>query len=367
MEDVSVDRVRNALEAVMHPEIEGHNLVDLGMIKDIVVEGSRVDITLALPFEKIPIKDDLVRSIRKAASALSDGLNIQVSTVEMTQKERAQFMAYSQGGGLSESHPENNIAHVVAVMSGKGGVGKSSVAGLLAVALHRQGYRVGVLDADITGPSIPKMFGVQQHPVGGPAGILPVGTKTGISLMSINLLLQSEDQAVIWRGPLISKAIQQFWHDIAWGDLDYLVVDSPPGLSALTTTLLRAVDTLIVPQQCSFTALYGLRELTTILQEIREVWGAAPEILGIVITMFRRTRHGTHIIEVVGERFGDVLFDTVIPLTVRLQEAPEYGLPIVEYEPQNPAAQAFEELAKEVVERCRAQNPPADLPPGTPS
>jgi Mrp family chromosome partitioning ATPase len=127
-------------------------------------------------------------------------------------------------------------------MSGKGGVGKSLVAGLLAVTLRRNGYQVGVLDADITGPSIPKMFFPNgARPGSGPAAILPAETRTGIRVMSINLLLESEDQAVIWRGPLISGAIRQFWTDVLWGDLDYLVVDLPPGTSDAALTVLQSL------------------------------------------------------------------------------------------------------------------------------
>jgi Mrp family chromosome partitioning ATPase len=126
-------------------------------------------------------------------------------------------------------------------MSGKGGVGKSSVAGLLASSLRRRGLEVGILDADITGPSIPKMFGVHQQPVGGLEGILPVESRLGIKLMSINLLLPDENQPVVWRGPLISRAIQQFWSDIAWGDLDVLVVDLPPGTSDASLTVTQSL------------------------------------------------------------------------------------------------------------------------------
>jgi len=347
MENVSVDRVRNALEGVMHPEIEGRNLVELGMIKDIVVENSRVDITLALPFEKIPIKDDLVRSIRKAVNALSDGLNVQVRTAEMTQKERAQFMTYSQGGDPLESHPENNIAYVIAVMSGKGGVGKSSVAGLLAVALRRQGYRVGVLDADITGPSIPKMFGAQQHPVGGPAGILPVGTKTGISLMSINLLLQSEDQAVIWRGPLISKAIQQFWHDIAWGDLDYLVVDLPPGTSDASLTVMQSIPLTGVVMVTTPQDLAGM--------VVRKAAGMAKQmgapILGLVENMSYATcpKCGTRI-EVFGPSQGERTGQRIgARFLGHLALDPELATRCDAGEIEDYAAAAFDPIAKKVI------------------
>jgi Mrp family chromosome partitioning ATPase len=137
--------------------------------------------------------------------------------------------------------PHNTIRHVVAVMSGKGGVGKSLVTGLLASALARVGQRVGVLDADVTGPSIPKLFGAHGPLMGGPLGIEPVESRTGIKLMSVNFLLDEEGQAVIWRGPLITSAIQQFWNEVHWGELDYLLVDLPPGTSDAALTVMQSL------------------------------------------------------------------------------------------------------------------------------
>ncbi len=147
------------------------------------------------------------------------------------------------------------VGKVIAVMSGKGGVGKSSVAALLAVSLRRAGNRVGVLDADITGPSIPRLFGITERPAIGPNGlILPVETKTGIEVISINLMLSNEDQPVIWRGPLISGAVKQFFTQVYWGNLDYLVVDLPPGTGDAPLTVLQSLplDGIILvasPQQ----------------------------------------------------------------------------------------------------------------------
>lgn len=135
----------------------------------------------------------------------------------------------------------NRVDHVVAVMSGKGGVGKSSVSAMLAVALRRAGKRVGLLDADITGPSIPRMFGLRQHPGMSPLGIVPPATARGIKVMSINLLLPQEDEAVIWRGPLIGSAIKQFWSDVYWGDLDILVIDLPPGTADAPLTVMQSI------------------------------------------------------------------------------------------------------------------------------
>jgi Mrp family chromosome partitioning ATPase len=134
----------------------------------------------------------------------------------------------------------NKIDHIVVVMSGKGGVGKSLVSSLVAIGLKRKGSEVGILDADITGPSIPKMFGLKVPPGGNESGILPVLTESGIEVMSINLFLPSEDDAVIWRGPLIGNVIKQFGEEVLWGKLDYLIVDLPPGTADAPLTLMQS-------------------------------------------------------------------------------------------------------------------------------
>jgi Mrp family chromosome partitioning ATPase len=237
---ITREQAMGALRQVMHPELE-RDLVELGMIQDVVVQDSRVSVSLALPFLEVPIADDLVRATREAVQKVDPALQVEVRPIEMSQRERAAFMARSQQGEPRPASTANEISHAVAVLSGKGGVGKSSVAALLAVALRRRGHRVGVLDADITGPSIPMMYGLHQQPVTSPLGILPVETVTGIKVMSINLLLASQDQAVIWRGPLISNVIKQFWSDVVWGKLDYLVVDLPPGTSDASLTVMQSI------------------------------------------------------------------------------------------------------------------------------
>ncbi|MGD8244684.1 MAG: Mrp/NBP35 family ATP-binding protein [Anaerolineae bacterium] len=231
--------VLDALRGVIHPEMK-RSLVELGMIKGVTVADGAATVTLALPFKEIPIKDDLVRDTRSAVGDLDSSLAVEVALVEMSQQERATFMAAAEGG-QKPAQSVNEIDHVVAVLSGKGGVGKSSVAALLAVALNRAGQRVGVLDADITGPSQPKMFGLHSPPPMSPQGISPARTASGIELMSINLLLPSEDEAVIWRGPLISGAIKQFWTEVVWGKLDTLVVDLPPGTSDASLTVMQSI------------------------------------------------------------------------------------------------------------------------------
>ena len=156
----------------------------------------------------------------------------------------------------SQSQTHSNIKHVIAVMSGKGGVGKSLVAGLLAIALHRAGFTSGILDGDITGPSIPKMFGIAAGAMAQTQENEPPRSQGGIPIMSMNVLLEEEDQPVVWRGPMVANAIKQFYTDIAWGDLDFLLVDLPPGTSDAPMTVLQAlpVDGVIIvstPQKLS--------------------------------------------------------------------------------------------------------------------
>jgi len=151
----------------------------------------------------------------------------------------------------------NNIRNVITVMSGKGGVGKSSVTGLLAMSLARQGKKVGVLDADITGPSQPKAFGIKGNIKAGDYGMIPPESKSGIKLMSINFFLPNEDDPVIWRGPMLAGAVKQFWSDVDWRDLDYLIVDLPPGTGDIPLTVMQSlpVNGIVIvssPQDLAF-------------------------------------------------------------------------------------------------------------------
>ena len=145
-------------------------------------------------------------------------------------------------------HEMSHIKKVIGIVSGKGGVGKSLVTALLATAMRRQGYEIGVLDADITGPSIPKAFGLREKAQADEMGLFPVKTKTGISVMSINLLLEKDTDPVIWRGPIIGNMVKQFWTDVIWGDVDYLFIDMPPGTGDVPLTVFQSipVDGIIV-------------------------------------------------------------------------------------------------------------------------
>ena len=135
----------------------------------------------------------------------------------------------------------NNIKHVIGVVSGKGGVGKSMTASMLAVLLNRMGKSVGILDADITGPSIPKTFGITSPAMQNEIGVLPAETASGIKIISINMMLPEKDSPVLWRGPIIAGAVKQFWHDVVWGDLDYLIIDCPPGTGDVPLTVFQTI------------------------------------------------------------------------------------------------------------------------------
>ena len=149
---------------------------------------------------------------------------------------------------LKELNEESSVKKVIAVVSGKGGVGKSLVTGLLASEMQRRGYNCAVLDADITGPSIPKSFGLKEHAMGTDKYIVPVSTFTGLQVMSINLILEDETAPVVWRGPVIAGAVTQFWTDVLWTDVDYMFVDMPPGTGDVPLTVFQSlpVDGIVI-------------------------------------------------------------------------------------------------------------------------
>jgi len=345
------EQVLDALRGVMHPEID-QNLVDLQMIKGVTVDNKRVTCTLALPFMEIPIKDQLVRSVREAVAKLDAGAEVEVKLTEMSQQERAAFMKMAEGGPR-QAEMLNDISHVIAVMSGKGGVGKSSVAALLAIALRRQGQHVGVLDADITGPSIPRMFGLHQPPAMSPLGILPAETQTGIKVISINLLLPSEDEAVIWRGPLISGAIKQFWGEVFWGDLDTLVIDLPPGTSDASLTVMQSIPLSGVVLVTSPQDLAGMvvRKAARMAQQL------SVPILGLVENMGYVTCPDCgRRIEVFGPSQAELTAAQLgIPMLGNLPLDPNLAARCDAGQVEDYPATEFEPIAQRIMERVPAQ------------
>ena len=231
---ITAEQVRQGMEEVLVPAAK-RSIVGLNMVREINISDGKVDITLAST-GLIPGAQDWIKDkAREAVKKLPEVKEVTVTYKSMKPKEL------------------NEIGRIIAVMSGKGGVGKSLVSALVAIALKRQGYEVGIMDADITGPSIPKMFGIKTQPSNNEDGMLPVLAKSGIEVMSINLLLPSEDDAVIWRGPLIGNTIKQFGEDVLWGKLDYLIIDLPPGtadapLTVMQTFPISGVVVVFTPQ-----------------------------------------------------------------------------------------------------------------------
>jgi len=215
-------KLGEALNKVLVPGAM-RSLLQMNLVRSAQIEDGKAKVTLAST--AIPTQHhSWLRD--KATAAVSEVSGVEEVTVDLVEAKPQEL---------------NQIETIIAIMSGKGGVGKSLVAGLLGTSFARDGRDVGILDADITGSSIPKMFGLDARPSGSETGILPVLSSSGIEIMSMNLLLPSEDDAVIWRGPLMSKAITQFWEEVLWGKLDYLIIDLPPGTGDAPLTVLQAI------------------------------------------------------------------------------------------------------------------------------
>lgn len=219
---VTEEQVREALGDVLVPQMHV-SLADLNLVRRVEIDDGSIKVSLASTALNPDAQEWVEATARSALERIAQEEEVNLGFVEATPQEL------------------NEIGGTVAIMSGKGGVGKSLITSLLAISLNRQGSRVGILDADITGPSIPRMFGLDAHPAGSNTGILPVLSRSGIEIMSINLLLPKEDDAVIWRGPLIARAIQQFWEEVLWGSLDFLLVDLPPGTADAPLTVMQSI------------------------------------------------------------------------------------------------------------------------------
>ncbi len=233
--------ILDCLKKVMDPEL-GRNIVELGMVREIQVNATgEITFTLALTIPGCPLKSQMEHDARMALMALPGVTDVKITFGAMSEDEKKAI--FSKGKPeLPKLNKFNRIEKVIAVLSGKGGVGKSSVTALLAVGLARAGKKVGILDADITGPSIPRLFGLPPGGLrGGDQGILPAVTPLGIKVVSTNLMVPDENASIIWRGPLISGTIQQFWREVLWGKLDVLLVDLPPGTSDAALTVMQTL------------------------------------------------------------------------------------------------------------------------------
>lgn len=259
---VDKNLVMERLKTVLDPEI-GRSIVELKMVRDITVDDGIVNVKIALTVAHCPLAKTLQTDVENAVRKLGDVRSVRVETTTMTRKELEELKLMLQAeGARSSPHKSGSavgpgierlgkrgIRSIIAVISGKGGVGKSFVTSMLASELKRRGFEVGVLDADLTGPSIAKVLGVTGKPQKGPSGgIVPIKTKTGIKVMSINLVLEDPNMPVVWRGPIVNSVIRQLYWDVDWGDLHYLLVDLPPGTSDAPLTVFQSLplDGIIV-------------------------------------------------------------------------------------------------------------------------
>jgi Mrp family chromosome partitioning ATPase len=267
------ENVMRVLKNVKDPEI-GASIVDLGMVRAVEVQGSTVHVDIALTIPNCPLRDAIRDDVIKAVSGMEGVARVEVQLSSMTDQERDNVSQTLRNRSTEEQNnvqqtwrsratgidrlPKGKIGQIIAITSGKGGVGKSLVTALLAVELRRHGFSVGILDADLTGASVAKIFGVKDHPIQIPSGLAPPSSQTGIKLVSMNLLMDRDDAALVWRGPMINSAIRQLYTDLEWGELDFLLVDLPPGTSDAPLTVFQSLplDSVLVvssPQDLAVT------------------------------------------------------------------------------------------------------------------
>jgi ATP-binding protein involved in chromosome partitioning len=252
---VDKNLIMERLKNVLDPEI-GRSIVDLNMVRDIIVDNGNVTVKIALTVAHCPLAKTLQTDVENAVRKPGDVRSVRVDTTTMTRKELEELRLRLQTAATPSSPPKTGpmvgpgierlgkrgIRRIIAIISGKGGVGKSFVTSVLASDLKKRGYEVGVLDADLTGPSIAKVLGVAGKPFKGPNGsIVPLKTQSGIKVMSINLVLDDPSMPVIWRGPIVNSVIRQLYWDVDWGDLHYLLVDLPPGTSDAPLTVFQSL------------------------------------------------------------------------------------------------------------------------------
>jgi len=335
------EQVLNALSQIQDPDLH-RDIVSLGMIKDLNIGADGVvDFTFELTTPACPVRDQFQTLAQQYAGALPGVTDVRV---KMTSNVRPAFLQREAGQAIP------GVKQTIAVASGKGGVGKSTVAVNLAAALAATGARVGLLDADIYGPSIPTMLGTHRAPVVENEKLIPLEAH-GLKLMSIGFLAGA-DKAMVWRGPLVGKAVQQFLTDVSWGELDYLIIDLPPGTGDASLTLaqqvsLSGVVIVATPQDVA------LDIAVKALQMFRTV-NVTP--LGLVENMSyyvcQNCGHEAHIFshgtgEKTAQKLG-VPFLGSVPLEEGIREDADLGAPVVVTRPDSAGAQAFREIASRV-------------------
>lgn len=342
----SREQVLDALRAVVDPDL-GRDIVELGFVKDIAIADGRVEVQIELTTPACPVRDQLKALAEDAVLGIPGTREVAINLSSRVRSvERDRNLA-------------PGVKHVVAVASGKGGVGKSTVACNLAVALAQTGATVGILDADIYGPTIPLMMGVHEEPEFDGEHILPI-YRHGVYLMSMGFFLES-DRAVVWRGPMIGKALQQFLEDVAWGELDYLIVDLPPGTGDAPMSLaqimpLTGVVIVMTPQDV---AQQIANKAIVMFRTLEESTGRPLPILGIIENMSGfACPHCGKVTTLFGSgggaraaaRLGVPLLGAV-PIDPIVTMSGDAGQPSILVDPDTRQAEAFRKIAGQVAAR----------------
>ncbi len=343
---ISKEQVLEALKKVEDPELH-KSLVDLGMVQDIEIAGDAVRVTIALTMAGCPLKDQIKRDVKEAVGSIPGVREVRVVLTTMTSEQRAKIF----GRQPSEMEGMKNVRHVIAVASGKGGVGKSTVSVNLALALSKKGFNVGILDADMHGPDIPIMLGIKERPVGRGGMLMPL-EKYGIKMMSTGTLA-GEGTPIVWRGPLVNKAIKEFLGHVDWGDLDYLVVDLPPGTGDAPLTLAQAIPLagVIIVTTPQKVALSDVRRSIALFNS-HDI-----PVLGIVENMsYFRIPGGEETVEIFGSGGGDKIAKAFrlpvlakVPIDPEIRKGGDEGRPVV-LDDRGEVTEVFSKLADRVVE-----------------
>jgi ATP-binding protein involved in chromosome partitioning len=344
---VSQEQVLAALRAVQDPDLH-KDIVTLGFVKEVKIAGSEVDFTIELTTPACPVKDEM----KAEAEGIVRGLpGVTAARATMTADVKA------RGGFGRQGVP--GIRNIIAVGAGKGGVGKSTTAVNLAVALQRKGARVGLMDADVYGPNTPQMLGIEGGPEVSEAKHMIPPEAFGIKVISMGMLVPA-DQPIIWRGPMLHGAVQQFMRDVEWGELDYLVVDLPPGTGDVSLSMAQSVPVagavvVTTPQGVSVS---DVRKAVAMFRQLNI------PVLGVVENMsYFVCGHCQERTEIFGHGGGAKMAEDMgipmlgqIPIDTRVRSGGDEGRPIVSAAPDAPAAKAFFEIAGRVAAEISKQN-----------
>ena len=357
------DEVLKALEVVIDPELR-RSIVELEMVRSIdISENGVVDVTVSLTTAGCPIRDHFQTSVAEAVSALAGVTHVNVYFDVLSDSEKS-ALQQKLGRGSLPAGSLAQVSNVLCIGSGKGGVGKSTLTANLAAALVADGKRVGILDADVWGYSIPRMYGLgaTRPPVSPQRKIVPLESH-GVKVMSIGFFLE-EDAAVVWRGPMLHKALGQFLQDVEWGVLDYLLIDLPPGTGDVSMTLAQMLPQaqFVIVTTPQATAQKVARRSAEMANKV------SLEICGVIENMSGFTTPSGERFPIFGEGGGKELADELdvpllgkVPLTMPLRAQADSGLPLVIEDPDDPASQAIRQAARGLIAMAPMELPTLPL------